>query len=203
MTSEQTAGGPWQAEATDGGPERPGATVSGQGHRFILLRPADATALAAILNAQTAALAEAAVTARRYDCGKTSLQKAAMVPCLNLPKGAACYACELTKARFERNSYCICDDDDELPTGPADYCPVHGNTYKYVRQEEAHRRPVHHRRAPFLEEPEEKRNGRQHEAHGQHRVPDFHRPERKGGGGQARPAARRRHHLPCPWRAAR
>jgi hypothetical protein len=138
MTVEPTtASREWTVDTTGAGPDGPQATVSGAGHRFVLRTTEGAEALADILNAQTGALVEAAQFARRYDCGKTSLQKAAMVPCLNLPKGAACYACELTKARFERNSYCICDDDDELPTGPADYCPVHGNTYKYVHQEQA------------------------------------------------------------------
>jgi hypothetical protein len=135
----------WRVDETEGIPERPQAVLTGAGHSFILHTTADATELAAVLNAQVAALSEAAHDARRYECGKTSLQKSAMVPCLNLPRREACYACELTKARFERNSYCICADDDELPTGPAAYCPVHGNTYKYVLQEEA--RLVEARRA--------------------------------------------------------
>jgi hypothetical protein len=138
MTLEPTAASQeWSVDEIGSGPERPQTAVTGAGHRFVLRTREEADTLASILNAQTDALVEAAQLARRYDCGKTSLQKAAMVPCLNLPKAAACYACELTKARFERNSYCICDDDDELPTGPADYCPVHGNTYKYVHQAEA------------------------------------------------------------------
>jgi len=138
MTVERTqASEEWRVDETGGKPERPQAVLTGPGRRFILHTKDDAVELAGLLNAQTAALAEAAQLAGRYDCGKTNLQKAAMVPCLNLPQREACYACELTKARFERNSFCICSDDDELPTGPADYCPVHGNTYKYVLQEEA------------------------------------------------------------------
>ncbi len=148
MTSEQTKpNAEWRIEETEGRPERPQATLTGAGHRFVLYTKADATELATILNAQTAALAEAAHHARRYDCGKTNLQKAAMVPCRNLPRDDECYACQIAKARFERNSFCICDDDDELPTGPADYCPVHGNTYKYVLQEEARRVDLAHARA--------------------------------------------------------
>jgi hypothetical protein len=138
MTVERRASSEeWQVEASGGAAGRPEAILGGSGRRFILRTHADAVELAAVLNAQTAALAEAALLSRRYDCGKTTLQKTAMVPCLNLPHKDVCYACELTRARFERNSFCICDDDDELPTGPADYCPVHGNTYKYVLQEEA------------------------------------------------------------------
>jgi hypothetical protein len=138
MTTEQADSQlEWRVEATEGKDHRPEAVLIGPGHHFILHRHTDAAALAEILNAQLAALTEAAQQTRRYDCGKTNLQKAAMVPCLNLPKLEECYACQITKARYDRNSYCICDDDDELPTGPADYCPVHGNTYKYVLQEEA------------------------------------------------------------------
>jgi len=138
MTTEQSEAGPeWRVEANEGKDDRPEALLIGPGHRLIFARQKDAEALAELLNAQGTALAGALQQSRRYDCGKTNLQKAAMVPCLNLPKGDECYACLLTRARFERNSYCICDDDDELPTGPADYCPVHGNTYKYVLQEEA------------------------------------------------------------------
>jgi len=114
-----------------------GAEVMGMGRRFVLSRKEQAAELAELLNAQAAALAEAARLARRYDCGKTTLQKAAMVPCLNLPDGEQCYACEIARARYERNSFCICDDDDELPAGPAEYCPVHGNTYRYVLQEQS------------------------------------------------------------------
>jgi hypothetical protein len=128
--------------------------LSGPGLSFIVYTTADATELAAILNAQTEALAEASEQARRYDCGKTSLQKAAMVPCKNLPRGEECYGCQITRARFERNSFCICDDDDELPTGPANYCPVHGNTYKYVLQEEARLVDVVHARAAAVERAE-------------------------------------------------
>ena len=141
----------WTVDQTEGRPERPQAILSGAGHRFILYTTADATELAAILNAQTAALAEAAHHARRYDCGKTNLQKAAMVPCKNLPRDVECYACQIARARFERNSFCICDDDDELPTGPADYCPVHGNTYKYVLREEARLVDIVHARAAAVE----------------------------------------------------
>ena len=141
----------WRVDDTGGRPERPQATLEGPGHRFILYTREDARELATILNAQTAALGEAARDARRYDCGKTNLQKAAMVPCKNLPHDAECYACQIAKARFERNSFCICDDDDELPTGPADYCPVHGNTYKYVLREEARLVDIVHARAAAVE----------------------------------------------------
>lgn len=148
MSSEHTEPeAEWHVDETEGKPDRPQAVLIGAGHRFILLTKDDASELADILNAQTAALAEAAHQARRYDCGKTNLQKAAMVPCRNLPRDDECYACQIAKARFERNSFCICDDDDELPTGPADYCPVHGNTYKYVLQEEARRVDLAHARA--------------------------------------------------------
>jgi hypothetical protein len=138
MTIEHTEPSPvWRVDETEGMPDRPQAMLLGPGSHFILHTTADATELAEILNAQTAALEDAASHARRYDCGKTSLQKAARVPCRNLPGDEECYACQITTARLERNSFCICDDDDELPTAPADYCPVHGNTYKYVLQEEA------------------------------------------------------------------
>jgi hypothetical protein len=148
MTTDQTEPTrEWRVDETEGMPERPQAMLMGAGLRFILYTKEDASELAAILNAQTAALSEAAHHARRYDCGKTNLQKSAMVPCRNLPRDIECYACQIAKARFERNSFCICDDDDELPTGPADYCPVHGNTYKYVLQEEARLVDVVHARA--------------------------------------------------------
>ncbi len=127
----------WRVDETEGKSDRPQAMLLGPGSSFILYTTADATELAEILNAQAVALEEAALQTRRYDCGKTSLQKAAMVQCRNLPRDEECYACQITKARLARNSFCICDDDDELPTAPADYCPVHGNTYKYVLQEEA------------------------------------------------------------------
>lgn len=152
MTSEQTERTQeWQVDETEGKADRPQAVLSGAGHRFILYTTAHASELAGILNAQTEALAEAAALARRYDCGKTNLQKAAMVPCRNLPRDNECYSCQITRARFERNSFCICDDDDELPTGPADYCPVHGNTYKYVLQEEARLVDVIHARAAAVD----------------------------------------------------
>jgi hypothetical protein len=148
MTAEQSEQAQaWWVEETEGRPERPQAVLAGLGTRFILYTSADARELAAILNAQTDALTEASEQARRYDCGKTNLQKAAMVPCKNLPRHDECYACQIAKARFERNSFCICDDDDELPTGPADYCPVHGNTYKYVLREEARLVDIVHARA--------------------------------------------------------
>jgi hypothetical protein len=155
MTSEQTdLTQDWRVEATEGRPERPQAMLLGPGRRFIVYTTAGASELASILNAQTEALAEAGDLARRYDCGKTNLQKAAMVPCRNKPRFDECYACQIAKARFERNSFCICDDDDELPTGPADYCPVHGNTYKYVLQEEARLVDVLHARAAAIERAE-------------------------------------------------
>jgi hypothetical protein len=138
MTAEQgEAMTEWRVDDTEGRPERPQAVLAGPRRRFILHRREHAAELAALLNAQATALAGAAQLGKRYDCGKSDLQKAAMVPCLNLPQGDECYACQIAKARFERNSFCICDDDDELPTAPADYCPVHGNTYKYVLREEA------------------------------------------------------------------
>ena len=155
MTTEQPETTPqWRVEATEGKHDRPQAVLIGPGPRFILYTTEDATELSTILNAQTAALAEAAHQARRYDCGKTNLQKAAMVPCRNLASGEECYACQIARARFERNSFCICDDDDELPTGPADYCPVHGNTYKYVLQEQARLVDVVHARAAAAERAE-------------------------------------------------
>ena len=141
----------WRVDETGGRRERPQAMLSGAGQQFILYTKEDAAELAAILNAQTAALSEAAQQSRRYDCGKTNLQKAAMVTCRNLPRDVECYACQIAKARFERNSFCICDDDDELPTGPADYCPVHGNTYKYVLREEARLVDIVHARAAAVE----------------------------------------------------
>lgn len=138
MSSEQSDVRPeWRVEETEGKADRPQAVLSGPGHTFILYTTQDATELAELLNAQTAALVEATQLTKKYDCGKTGLQKAAMLPCRNLPREEECYACQITRARFERNSFCICDDDDELPTAPAEYCPVHGNTYKYVLQEEA------------------------------------------------------------------
>ena len=155
MTAEQSEQAQtWRVEETEGRPERPQAMLAGPGTSFILYTTADAGELAAILNAQTQALVEATEQARRYDCGKTNLQKAAMVPCKNLPLQEECYACQIARARFERNSFCICDDDDELPTGPADYCPVHGNTYKYVLQEEARLVDVVHARAAAVERAE-------------------------------------------------
>lgn len=155
MTAEQAEHtDEWRVEELEGRPGRPQASLSGQGHQFIFNTKADAEELAAILNAQTAALLEATRDARRYDCGKTNLQKAAMVPCKNLPRDIECYACQIARARFERNSFCICDDDDELPTGPADYCPVHGNTYKYVLREEARLVDVVHARTAAVERAE-------------------------------------------------
>jgi hypothetical protein len=152
MTTDQPASTrEWHVEETVGRTERPQAVLIGPGQRFILYTTADAEELATILNAQTAALVEAADNARRYDCGKSNLQKAAMVPCRNLPRDVECYACQIARARFERNSMCICDDDDELPTGPADYCPVHGNTYKYVLREEARLVDIVHARAAAVE----------------------------------------------------
>jgi hypothetical protein len=151
MTAEGTGATDWRVEETGGRTERPQAVLVGPGRRFIVLTKQDALDLAELLNAQTAALADAAQLSRRYDCGKTNLQKAAMVPCLNLPHREPCYACEIARARFERNSFCICDDDDELPTAPADYCPVHGNTYKYVLQEEARLVEVVRARAAAVE----------------------------------------------------
>ena len=155
MTAEQSEQAQaWRVEETEGRPERPQAMLTGPGLRFIVYTTADAAELAAILNAQTLALAEASEQQRRYDCGKTNLQKAAMVPCKNLPRQDECYACQIARARFERNSFCICDDDDELPTGPADYCPVHGNTYKYVLREEARLVDIVHARAAAVERAE-------------------------------------------------
>lgn len=160
MTAEQTGQDVveqdtvWKVEETDGKADRPQAVVIGSGYRFILYTAEDATQLTDLLNAQTHALTEAAQLARKYDCGKTSLQKAAMVPCRNLPHGEECYACQITRARLERNSFCICDDDDELPTGPAEYCPVHGNTYKYVLQEEARVVDLKNARAAAVEQAE-------------------------------------------------
>ena len=151
MTAEGAEAQEWRVEETEGLPERPQAVLIGPGRRFIVHTRDAAGELVDLLNAQSAALAEAARLAKRYDCGKTSLQKSAMVPCLNLPLAEPCYACEIAKARFERNSFCICDDDDELPTAPAAYCPVHGNTYRYVLQEEARLVEVTRARAAAVE----------------------------------------------------
>lgn len=126
----------WRAESVQEGEAGGQALLIGPGPTYVVAFLRHAQELAEILNSQVLAIQELQDAVRAYDCRKGPLAHDAMVPCANLPNREECMSCRLTRSMRERNSYCVCIDDDDFPSGPAEYCPVHGNPYRYATQEE-------------------------------------------------------------------